>query len=70
MMPKVENLYSAQDHLRKEQQKLLKALLQKTNSAKTILEPSSAPGIDIKMLEKDMKASLHSGRKHVHQGKN
>ena len=59
MLAKQDNLYSTQIHLREEQQRLLKALLQ-TDSAKS-RKPSTAPGIDIKKPEKDMKASKHTG---------
>ena len=59
MLSKQDNLYSTQIHLREEQQRLLKALLQ-TDSAKS-RKPSTAPGIDIKKPEKDMKASKHTG---------
>ena len=64
-MTKFDNLYSTQDHLREEQQKLLKALLQ-NQSAKT-QKPSGAPAgvapeIDVKK-EKDIRVSFHSDKK-------
>ena len=64
-MTKFDNLYSTQDHLREEQQKLLKALLQ-NQSAKT-QKPSGAPAevapeIDVKKA-KDLKVSFHSDKK-------
>ena len=64
-MTKFDNLYSTQDHLREEQQKLLKALLQ-NQSAKT-QKPSGAPAgvapeIDVKK-EKDIRVSFYSDKK-------
>ena len=67
MLSKQDNLYSTQIHLREEQQRLLKALLQ-TDSAKS-RKPSTAPGIDIKKPEKDMKASKHTGPLLQQQGR-
>ena len=65
-MTKFDNLYSAQDHLREEQQKLLKALLQ-NQSAKKTQKPSGAPAgvapeIDVKK-EKDIRVSFYSDKK-------
>ena len=67
MLAKQDNLYSTQIHLREEQQRLLKALLQ-TDSAKS-RKPSTAPGIDIKKPEKDMKVSKHTGPLLQQQGR-
>ena len=65
-MTKFDNLYSTQDHLREEQQKLLKALLQ-NQSAKKTQKPSGAPAgvapeIDVKK-EKDIRVSFYSDKK-------